>query len=422
MARQGLSAACEFYRQRKANQRKQKESRILSFLFSFLAVFAECQDSLDQSFSASLYLFSSLQKYIVESLSTFEEEELEEGDDAANLTPTAKGLRNAFKRLDNDISTEALPVGGAVYMEALQVALSGACACVAHVDDLDVHVANVGDARAVIGQTDGNGSWTAHALTSDHSTSSEAECDRIKRKHPSEDRTVIKNNRLLGQLIPLRAFGDMRFKWSMNDLKSVVNILDTPYARNIIPQNYYTPPYLSCDPEVTVHRLTSRDRFMVLGSDGLWEQLSDENVVKIVGEFLEGKEISDRFRLTGPMTLGELNQDLQVRRVCVRVCVIAYREHERVTRLHGLVVFCMTVVICDRFGPCFSGQRRTECDVTCHCQLSVPLWMKTSGFKRTGDHDVQKCPESFQQTFVCFDKKKRKLFSIVVQQNSGDQK
>ncbi len=188
----------------------------------------------------------------MECLSTFEEDpEESEGESASH--PVAQGLRNAFMRLDNDISTEALPMGGALYMEALEVALSGACGCVTHIEDLDLHVANVGDARAVIGQTDEMGNWTALALTNDHSTNNEAECARVKREHPSEDRTVIKNNRLLGQLIPLRAFGDMRYKWTMNDLKTVVSILDTPYARNIIPPNYYTPPYLTCDPEVSFH-------------------------------------------------------------------------------------------------------------------------------------------------------------------------
>ena len=254
---------------------------------------------------------ASLQKYIVESLSIFDEDG--EGDEA-EFSPTARGLRNAFLRLDNDLSTEALPVGGAIYMEALEVALSGACGCVTHINGLDIHVANVGDVRTVIGQFDGN-KWTAKALTTDHSTSTESEVQRLKKLHPSEDRTVIKNNRLLGQLIPLRAFGDMRYKWSMNDLKAVVNILDTPYARNIIPPNYYTPPYLTCEPEVTHHRLTSKDKFMVIGSDGLWEQLSNERVVEIVSAFLEGKETADKYRVTRPTTLRDLNEQLQRRKI-----------------------------------------------------------------------------------------------------------
>ena len=252
---------------------------------------------------------ASLQKYIVESLSIFDED----GEDIDN-NPVAKGLRNAFLRLDNDISTEALPVGGAIYMEALEVALSGACGCVVHINDLDVHIANVGDARAVIGQFDGE-NWTAKALTTDHSTATESEVARVKRQHPSEDRTVIKNQRLLSQLIPLRAFGDMRYKWSMNDLKTVVGILDTPYARNIIPPNYYTPPYLICDPEITHHRLTPQDKFLVMASDGLWEQLTDDRVVQIVSAFLEGKETADRYRITRPTTLRDLNEQLQRRKI-----------------------------------------------------------------------------------------------------------
>ena len=252
---------------------------------------------------------ASLQKYIVESLSIFDED----GEDSES-SPVARGLKNAFLRLDNDISTEALPVGGAIYMEALEVALSGACGCVAHIDDRDIHLANVGDARAVIGQFDGE-NWTAKALTTDHSTATESEVEKVKRHHPDET-SVIRNNRLLGQLIPLRAFGDMRYKWSMNDLKTVLSILDTPYARNIIPPNYYSPPYLTlCNPEITHHRLTTKDKFLVMASDGLWEQLTDERVVKIVSAFLEGKETADRYRITRPTTLRNLNEQLQRRKI-----------------------------------------------------------------------------------------------------------
>jgi serine/threonine protein phosphatase PrpC len=39
-----------------------------------------------------------------------------------------------------------------------------------------------------------------------------------------------------------------------------------------------TPPYLTAMPEVSYHRLTARDKFMVIGSDGLWDMMTPMQV------------------------------------------------------------------------------------------------------------------------------------------------
>jgi pyruvate dehydrogenase phosphatase len=49
-----------------------------------------------------------------------------------------------------------------------------------------------------------------------------------------------------------------------------------------------TPPYLTALPEISYHRLTARDKFMVIGSDGLWDMMTPMQVLKKqpVSEFL----------------------------------------------------------------------------------------------------------------------------------------
>lgn len=50
------------------------------------------------------------------------------------------------------------------------------------------------------------------SVTNDHNLD---EMQRVLSEHPaSEWKTVVKHYRLLGLLIPFRAFGDMKFKWS----------------------------------------------------------------------------------------------------------------------------------------------------------------------------------------------------------------
>lgn len=62
-------------------------------------------------------------------------------------------LENAFIRMDEDLSKEALtPVNGQINMKTLSVAMSGTVACVAHIDGPHLHVAHVGDCCAVLGK------------------------------------------------------------------------------------------------------------------------------------------------------------------------------------------------------------------------------------------------------------------------------
>lgn len=253
----------------------------------------------------------SLQKYVVETLSVSGLEDTE-----GQFSSIVDQLKSSFLRLDEDISSEAMPVSGTWNEDAISIALSGSCACVVHVKDLDVHAASVGDCRAVIGRTGPDGGWIAHPLTVDHNTENPKESQRVKNSHPkSETSMLFKNSRLLSQLIPLRAFGDVRFKWSAKDLKSLSNLLGPAYA-DIIPNHYHTPPYLIARPEVTNYRLKKNDRFLVVASDGLWETMPNEKVVEIVGDHFNGKKTLDEFASEnfGALKLGEINNVLQDRR------------------------------------------------------------------------------------------------------------
>ena len=48
-----------------------------------------------------------------------------------------------------------------------------------------------------------------------------------------------------------------------------------------------TAPYISCSPSLRHHRLCPRDQFLVLSSDGLYQYLTNEEVVSHVENFME---------------------------------------------------------------------------------------------------------------------------------------
>lgn len=94
--------------------------------------------------------------------------------------------------------------------------------------------------------------------------------------------------------MPLRAFGDVRFKWSLELQQSVLAglesgvDLDSLNLYQYTPPNYLTPPYLEVTPEITHHKLRPQDRFLILGTDGLWDEFTSEEAVRLVGEHLSG--------------------------------------------------------------------------------------------------------------------------------------
>lgn len=92
--------------------------------------------------------------------------------------------------------------------------------------------------------------------------------------------------------MPLRAFGDVQFKWSLELQKSILASLkcrvdlDSVILHQYTPPNYTSPPYLDAAPEIIYHKLRPQDRFLILGTDGLWDELGSEEAVRIVGEHL----------------------------------------------------------------------------------------------------------------------------------------
>lgn len=180
----------------------------------------------------------------------------------------------SFLRLDDDLSREALETEKnlRVNQKTLSVAMSGAVSCVAYVNGPNLHVASVGDCQAVLGILGENNQWFPKIVSVQHNSDNMNEVHRILKEHPpSEQDTIIKFDRLLGQLAPLRAFGDFRYKWQRDVLEKIAG----PYfGANVVPPHYHTPPYLTARPDVTYHHLTPKDKFLVLATDGLWDFIS----------------------------------------------------------------------------------------------------------------------------------------------------
>ena len=75
-------------------------------------------------------------------------------------------------------------------------------------------------------------------------------------------------------------------------------------------------------PEITQHKLTKKDKFLVLATDGVWDILSPEKVVELIFNHQKGIQSFDRFVVNkgakSSLKLKEINQLLLTRQQAVQ--------------------------------------------------------------------------------------------------------
>ncbi|KAI0487996.1 hypothetical protein KFK09_027819 [Dendrobium nobile] len=137
----------------------------------------------------------------------------------------------------------------------------------------DLIISNLGDSRAVLGTISEEGYLKAVQLTTD-----------LKPNVPHEAERIRKNN---GRVFALRDQPDIQRVWLPD-----TNFPGLAMARafgDFELKNYG----VIAIPQVSYRRLRNRDQFIVLATDGVWDVLSNEQVVKIVwSSLLKGKEPS----------------------------------------------------------------------------------------------------------------------------------
>jgi serine/threonine protein phosphatase PrpC len=125
---------------------------------------------------------------------------------------------------------------------------AGSTLCLALVVDSNAYVAHVGDSRAVLGTAN-----RAVALTADHKASSSREAQRILAADPSA--AITSDGYLYGELGISRGLGSAHIK---------TESLKRAYVAT---------------PEVKSIELGESDDFLLLATDGLWDQVSSADAV-----------------------------------------------------------------------------------------------------------------------------------------------
>ena len=176
----------------------------------------------------------------------------------------SKLFKDCFLLMDSKLSEN----------KSIDIELSGTTCISLLFCDNRIISANVGDSRAIKGQYNLNtNEWNYILLSRDHKPSEKDEADRIKKNngiiHPYIDddgnyagpERVWKDDELPG-LAMSRSFGD--------EIASSVGVFS--------------------EPEVKIFPFYEEDKFIVIASDGLWEYVTNEEVIEIVSEYFEKKD------------------------------------------------------------------------------------------------------------------------------------
>ncbi|MCO5580899.1 hypothetical protein L7F22_034772 [Adiantum nelumboides] len=181
--------------------------------------------------------------------------------------------------------------------ERPDLVMVGSCVLVVLLYGSCVYTMSLGDSRAVMATTNrggaGEGGNSAGAgkqaggageggplrwvqLTQDHVLAERSEKERVLAEHPDDPHPIV-GDRVKGKIKLTRAFGAGYLKKAHLNEK-LMGLLRVP--------NLSSPPYISAKPHLNAHEVCLGDQFVVMGSDGLFDFFSNDEVVSLLHSFM----------------------------------------------------------------------------------------------------------------------------------------
>lgn len=217
------------------------------------------------------------------------EEKMEVEEDMMEGEAFRQAVLAGLKKSISQTETEFLDMVEQEMEERPDLAMVGSCVLATLLQGQDLYTINLGDSRAVLAtnrmppfssdavavETE-NEKLYALQLTESHTVDSQPEKLRLLLEHP-DDASPVVGLRVKGKLRVTRAFGAGYLK----DTKFNDALLGIMRVRDL-----ESPPYVSSSPHVSARRVCKEDRFVVIGSDGLFDFFSNEEVVSHVWRFI----------------------------------------------------------------------------------------------------------------------------------------
>jgi len=220
-----------------------------------------------------------LSEYVKKNLHLFFQEEL----DITKEIPIA--LENAYNKAEKTFLDAARLCYSFGFANSAYV---GACALTAIVQDNKIYTACAGDCKSFIFKKEGN-EYKAIKSNKPFNANKKSEQKRLKNIFKDEDDVIncVKEKAcyVKGALMATRTIGDFRLKYSEFNIREHGS--EYGFRR---PINKFTGPYVNPKPDIKSFEINENDHFMILGTDGLWDEISLAEVCKIVQEFSDKPE------------------------------------------------------------------------------------------------------------------------------------
>ncbi|KAF3433815.1 hypothetical protein FNV43_RR24918 [Rhamnella rubrinervis] len=154
----------------------------------------------------------------------------------------------------------------------------GSCCLVGVICSGLLYIANAGDSRVVLGRLEKAVKQVkAVQLSYEHNASIESVREELRTLHPDDPQIVVLKHkvwRVKGLIQISRSIGDAYLKKAEFNREPLL-------AKFRLPEPFRTP-ILKAEPTILVQKLYPEDQFLIFASDGLWEQLSNQEAVDIV--------------------------------------------------------------------------------------------------------------------------------------------
>ena len=174
----------------------------------------------------------------------------------------SKNLKESFIKTDSDLIKLKHP---------FDTEKSGSTVCILLLSNKNLICANLGDSRAILCSCNGKKEWKASQLTKDHKPIDKEEYNRIINSGGTVSRMINleKNNEEVG---PYRVWGKTQ---SNGPGLAMSRSIGDGMAKKL---------GVHGEPDVYEYNLNENDKFIICASDGVWEYLSNEEVMNIVKE------------------------------------------------------------------------------------------------------------------------------------------
>ncbi|KAK8016302.1 hypothetical protein PG993_014491 [Apiospora rasikravindrae] len=168
------------------------------------AIRQNIQDAAAAAAAAAAAEFSSIPKIMASSFEQVDRSILESAETIFAPVLSSTRYNIPFMRQRNDIAKKAAVeqmLQDQNHLDIVLRAKSGSTALVAYIDRTDIHVANVGDCRAVLARKDAHTqNLEIIPLSTDQDGHNPAEHARVTREHPKDKKDIFAGGRLFGMM------------------------------------------------------------------------------------------------------------------------------------------------------------------------------------------------------------------------------